>query len=150
MSTPTEPPDQGPEPTGGEETAPTAASEESEPAPALDTPSVEEPIGALVAQGSLITDGEGKIPATAIARSIGVLSGSGIGQYTLLVTSEGTEVAARHSSSPGVTPLARQRATGKPVLRFLKLRHPCGSLPASCRLAPRSRLSAGQPQMEEL
>ncbi|MBP7561386.1 MAG: carboxypeptidase regulatory-like domain-containing protein [Armatimonadetes bacterium] len=122
VSTPTEPPDQGPEPTGGEETAPAAASEESEPAPALDTPSVEEPIGALVAQGSLITDGEGKIPATAIARSIGVLSGSGIGQYTLLVTSEGTEVGrSTFVVTEGSRPLVHASdATGKPVLRFTR------------------------------
>lgn len=93
----------------------------SEPSASLEGPP-SEAVGALAAQGVLISDHEGRIPATAIARAIGIVTGTGAGRYTLLVTSGGTEVGrsvfeVREGSRPVVH---AADATGRPVLRFTR------------------------------
>lgn len=79
-------------------------------------------IGPLVVNGTLVSDDEGKIPATAIARAVGLMTGDGTGQYTILVTHGGTEVGrSRFIVREGSRPIVHASdPTGRPVLRFVK------------------------------
>jgi hypothetical protein len=109
----------GPAATAGP-TKPDAKSTTPEGAPAGAPPP---DAGPLVSSARWITDADGRIPETELARGVGELSGEGPGQYAIvLIDPVGREAGrATFPVGPGTHPTAiTTDTTGRPKLRFAK------------------------------